>query len=588
MKHELESFPPFLENFDLEYQSSGSNWDLAASGPEIKLEDVHSRPLSRLNSLEPDCHCPEASPTTQISLSPSQTTEYQCEERGRKPERSSYSNNEFPACGQRSITWSASCKGPRPVYRTTSTQNTSIRGTSSNPSGSRLSFPSLRPGRDEKEWEIDDRYFASFDGNHPRNSKLLNPRSSSQQSSSRFRYASQDSPALSEIHIPLISAPPYYPLRPYNSCHASRSTSPSRPHHHLRRHLSDTFPLGLKPFRRKHRTSRSPRVIASAIRGFFHDHTRRSRRDISSGNTVFPSLADIRSNFRFDSVPRRKGSSRHTSKKRERLNSFEQNRTRQLESLIEVSSDPPFETHIDFPAEPATRRFAEAPDIPHSRRSYSRSVSPSTGRRRFTNSSGVSSQGIPRDERCLFPGPTRSILPDTQLLLTRTPDNHGTMSLHRNSGLPGPSSAMEAITRHKAEAMKLAKEQGNAVKEMCRRTKTDVPPYEFEELIGKGSYGRVYKGRQIPARKLVAIKVMDVDTLDYKSLRDFRDESIKDFIHESKVMTQVRDAGAKNVNALIEAISLNTQLWLVCEYCPGGSVRTLVSLCCMGCLAPSF
>ncbi|KAJ5125627.1 hypothetical protein N7448_004945 [Penicillium atrosanguineum] len=146
----------------------------------------------------------------------------------------------------------------------------------------------------------------------------------------------------------------------------------------------------------------------------------------------------------------------------------------------------------------------------------------------------------------------------------------------RGSRFLDPSSAMAAITRHKAEAIKLAREQGTAVKEMCRRAKTDAPPYEFEELIGKGAYGRVYKGRQIPSGRLVAIKVLDIDSLDYKSQRDFRDESIKDFIHETKVMKQVKDSGAQNINELIEAISIHSQLWLVCEYCPGGSVRTLM------------
>lgn len=146
----------------------------------------------------------------------------------------------------------------------------------------------------------------------------------------------------------------------------------------------------------------------------------------------------------------------------------------------------------------------------------------------------------------------------------------------RESRFLDPSSAMAAITRHKAEAIKLAREQGTAVKEMCRRAKTDVPPYEFEELIGKGAYGRVYKGREVPSGRLVAIKVLDIDSLDYQTLRDFRDESIKDFVHETKVMKQVKDSGAKNINELIEAISIHSQLWLVCEYCPGGSVRTLV------------
>ena len=63
-----------------------------------------------------------------------------------------------------------------------------------------------------------------------------------------------------------------------------------------------------------------------------------------------------------------------------------------------------------------------------------------------------------------------------------------------STGHLDPSSAVMAITKQKAEAMRLAREQGFIVREMCRRAKTDVPPYTFEELIGKGSYGRVYKG----------------------------------------------------------------------------------------------
>lgn len=71
---------------------------------------------------------------------------------------------------------------------------------------------------------------------------------------------------------------------------------------------------------------------------------------------------------------------------------------------------------------------------------------------------------------------------------------------------------------------------------------------------------------------------MDIDRLDYTSIRDMKDESIKDFIHETKVLQQVKDAGAKNINMFIEAVSIHSQLWLICEYCPGGSVKTLVSL----------
>lgn len=63
------------------------------------------------------------------------------------------------------------------------------------------------------------------------------------------------------------------------------------------------------------------------------------------------------------------------------------------------------------------------------------------------------------------------------------------------SRLLDPSSAtMMAVTKQRLDASRLAKEQSVAVKEMCRRANTERPPYDFDELIGKGAYGRVYKG----------------------------------------------------------------------------------------------
>ncbi|PGG97039.1 STE/STE20/YSK protein kinase [Polytolypa hystricis UAMH7299] len=158
---------------------------------------------------------------------------------------------------------------------------------------------------------------------------------------------------------------------------------------------------------------------------------------------------------------------------------------------------------------------------------------------------------------------------------TRPQQSHIRPTMDRLNHLD-PSSAMVALTKQKSEAIRLAREQEAVVEDMCRRAKSECPPYAFEELIGKGAYGRVYKGRQLPSQQLVAIKVMDVDNADYKAVRDFKDESIKDFIHETMVMKQARDAGAKNINMFIEAVSIHSQLWLVCEYCPGGSVKTLM------------
>lgn len=56
-----------------------------------------------------------------------------------------------------------------------------------------------------------------------------------------------------------------------------------------------------------------------------------------------------------------------------------------------------------------------------------------------------------------------------------------------------PDSAA-ALTAHRREAIRLAEDQQRVVSEKCKRSKQAEPDYAFEELIGKGSFGRVYKG----------------------------------------------------------------------------------------------
>ena len=49
------------------------------------------------------------------------------------------------------------------------------------------------------------------------------------------------------------------------------------------------------------------------------------------------------------------------------------------------------------------------------------------------------------------------------------------------------------MTSQKVAAIKIAKEQEKATHEKLRRNGHDIPKYEFQELIGKGAYGRVFK-----------------------------------------------------------------------------------------------
>ncbi|KEF54855.1 STE/STE20 protein kinase [Exophiala aquamarina CBS 119918] len=138
-----------------------------------------------------------------------------------------------------------------------------------------------------------------------------------------------------------------------------------------------------------------------------------------------------------------------------------------------------------------------------------------------------------------------------------------------------PDSAA-AMTAHRREAVRLAQDQQRAVVEKCTRSKQSEPDYRFDELIGKGSFGRVYKGRQVSTNKVVAIKVLDIDDADFHAYGEQKDEQIQDFNREIRILRQAQDSGAENLNPMIEAMAVHSQLWLICEHCPGGSVKTLM------------
>lgn len=70
---------------------------------------------------------------------------------------------------------------------------------------------------------------------------------------------------------------------------------------------------------------------------------------------------------------------------------------------------------------------------------------------------------------------------------------------------------------------------------------------------------------------------MDVDDHDYKSRPEEKDETVEVTLHEIKVLQQLKDSKARNVNAILDAFQMHSQLWIVNEYCPGGSLHTLVS-----------
>ncbi|KAL8680335.1 MAG: hypothetical protein Q9186_003456 [Xanthomendoza sp. 1 TL-2023] len=136
--------------------------------------------------------------------------------------------------------------------------------------------------------------------------------------------------------------------------------------------------------------------------------------------------------------------------------------------------------------------------------------------------------------------------------------------------------AAASITMAKERTMRIAKEQQRALTARLKKNSLEMPPFEFLELIGKGAFGRVFKANDLTRKKVVALKVVDVDPHDFKVHYLEKDESIQTVLHEIKILTQLRDSNAKNINMIIDAFSIHSQLWIVTEYCPGGSLHTLM------------
>lgn len=87
-----------------------------------------------------------------------------------------------------------------------------------------------------------------------------------------------------------------------------------------------------------------------------------------------------------------------------------------------------------------------------------------------------------------------------------------------------------------------------------------------------------HKSNDLLHNRVAAVKVIDVDTQDWKGNIVAKDDTVRETLHEISVLQQLQDAKAKNINPFFEAFQIHSQLWIVNEYCPGGSVRTLVSL----------
>lgn len=110
---------------------------------------------------------------------------------------------------------------------------------------------------------------------------------------------------------------------------------------------------------------------------------------------------------------------------------------------------------------------------------------------------------------------------------------------------------------------------GRSMTRTTSRSELNPTDGQFQrlELIGRGAYGAVYRGKHLPSNTLVALKVIDMDTPD---------DDVSEIRREVALLSQMRQAHTKNIVRYWGCWLSGATLCIAMDYAEGGSIRTLV------------
>ncbi|SCU93082.1 LAMI_0E13146g1_1 [Lachancea mirantina] len=89
--------------------------------------------------------------------------------------------------------------------------------------------------------------------------------------------------------------------------------------------------------------------------------------------------------------------------------------------------------------------------------------------------------------------------------------------------------------------------------------------FKRTEVIGRGKFGVVYKGYHAKTRQVYAIKVLNLDSAD---------DEVEDVQKEVQFLASLKQI--PNITHYYGSYLNDTKLWVIMEYCAGGSLRTLL------------
>ncbi|TID28198.1 hypothetical protein CANINC_002631 [Pichia inconspicua] len=95
--------------------------------------------------------------------------------------------------------------------------------------------------------------------------------------------------------------------------------------------------------------------------------------------------------------------------------------------------------------------------------------------------------------------------------------------------------------------------------------KNPCKDYKLLEIIGRGKFGTVHKAIHTESKQVIAIKILNLDT-DHEEVKDIQQEI--QFLSNLKSISNITHYFGSYLNG--------HKLWILMDYCSGGSVRTLL------------
>lgn len=97
------------------------------------------------------------------------------------------------------------------------------------------------------------------------------------------------------------------------------------------------------------------------------------------------------------------------------------------------------------------------------------------------------------------------------------------------------------------------------------KSKNPSKDYKLLEVVGRGKFGTVHKAIHTETKQVVAIKILNLDT-DH--------EEVKDIQQEIQFLSNLKNVS--NITHYFGSYLNGHKLWILMDYCSGGSVRTLL------------